>query len=271
MKDECNSLEEEKRFLTTQFIALITTIAISIWLLIELSISQIEFNLNSTNVFYFKVVFASLIIVLCFQMYRILELLYVIKYDERVLRIFNAPKTKTGYFNFIPIIIIFSIVLYQRLSPLLFSSYTIPVEVLNSLPYWFLLSFFALDAISAFSVIFFERKFLKIFEKNQIDEKKFKIFLLGGVYQFFLLISIIWILKDLNWPPYELLEVQVKFGLVIVFIFFILIYWVKPLYYRLEEIAIRIKQLNGLIDGALRGEITEPEDIISQRDKFRIY
>ena len=85
------------------------------------------------------------------------------------------------------------------------------------------------------------------------------------------MISIIWILKDLNWPPYELLEVQVKFGLVIVFIFFILIYWVKPLYYRLEEIAIRIKQLNGLIDGALRGEITEPEDIISQRDKFRIY
>ncbi len=271
MKDECNSLDEEKRFLITQFIALITTIAISIWLVIQLSISQIAFNLDSSNGFYFKVVFASLIIVFCFQIYRILELLYVIKYDEHVLQIFNAPKTKAGYTNFIPIIIIFSIVLYQRLSPIVFSGYTIPVEVLNSLSYWVLLIFFAMDAISAFLVIFFERKFLEIFEKNQIDEKTFKIFLVGGVYQFFLLISIISILNSLNWPPYELLEIQIKFGLVIVFIFFILIYWVKPIYYRLEEIAIRIKQLNGLIDEALRGEITKPEDIISHRDKLKIY
>jgi hypothetical protein len=115
MKDECNSLEEEKRFLTTKVIAFITTIVISIWLLVQLSISQIAFNLDSTNVFYFKVIFASLIIVFCFQIYRILELLYIIKYDEHILRIFNAPKTKVGYINFIPIAIIFSIVLYQRL------------------------------------------------------------------------------------------------------------------------------------------------------------
>ncbi len=111
----------------------------------------------------------------------------------------------------------------------------------------------------------------KIFEKNQIDEKKFKIFLIGGVYQFILLISIISILYDLNWPPYELLEIQIKFGLVVVFIFFILIYWAKPLYNRLEEIAIRIKQIKGLIDESLRGAITTPEDIILQRDKLGIY
>lgn len=272
MKDECNSLEEEKKFLTTQFIALITTIVILIWLLIQLSISQISFNLDSPDIFYFKAVFASLIIVSCFQIYRILELLYVIKYDEHILRIFNVPKTKTGYLNFIPIIIIFSIVLYQRLSPLVFSGYTIPVEVLNSVSYWILLIFFAMDTISVFLVIFFERRFSEIFEKNQIDEKKFKKLLLGGgVYQFVLLISIISILNDLNWPPYELLEIQIKFGLVIVFIFFILIYLIKPFYYRLEEIAIRIKQLNGLIDKALRGDITKPEDIISQRDKLKIY
>jgi len=271
MKDECNSLEEEKRFLTTQFIALITTIVISIWLLIELSISQISFNLDSPDVFYFKAVFASLIIVSCFQIYRILELLYVIKYDENILQIFNAPKTKVSYFNFIPIIIIFSIVLSHQLSPWVFSRYTLPVEVLNSLSYWVLLIFFALDAISAFLVIFYERQFLEIFEQNQIDEKEFKRFLIVGVYQFFLLISIISILNNLNWPPYELLEIQIKFGLVIIFMFFILIYWVKPIYYRLEEIAIRIKQLNGLIDEALRGEIIKSEDIISQRDKLKIY
>lgn len=271
MKDECNSLEEEKRFLTTQFIALITTIAISIWLLVQLLMSQISFNLDSSKVFYFKVLFASLIIVSCFQIYRILELLYVIKYDEHFLRIFNAPKTRVGYINFIPIIIIFSIVLYQRLSPLVFSRDTIPNEVLNSLSYWFLLIFFALDAISAFLLIFFERKFLEIFEKNQINKKEFRIFLIGGVYQFFLLISIFSILNDLSWPPYELLEIQIKFGLVIIFIFFILIYWLKPIFYRLEEIAIRIKQLNGLIDQTLRGEITRPEDIISRRDLLGIY
>jgi hypothetical protein len=271
MKEECNSLEEEKRFLTTQFIALVTTIAISIWLLIQLSIGQLSFNLNSPDVFYYKAVFASLIIVFCFQIYRILELLYVIKYDEHILRIFNVPKTKASYINFIPIIIIFSIVFYQKLSPLVFSRYTIPVDVLNSLSYWVLLIFFALDAISAFLVILFERQFLEIFEKNQINKKEFKIFLIGGVYQFFLLISIISILNELNLPPYELLEIQIKFGLVIVFIFFILIYLVKPLYCRLEEIAIRIKQLHGLIDESLRGEITKPEDIIVQRDKLKIY
>lgn len=273
MKDECNSLEEEKRFLTTQFIALITTIVILIWFLIQLSISQISFNLDLPDVFYFKAVFASLIIVSCFQIYRILELLYVLEYDENILRIFNVSKRKASYINFIPILIIFSIVLYHRLSPLVFSGYTIPVEVLNSVSYLILLIFFALEVISAFFIILFERQFLEIFEKNQIDEKKFKIkiLLIGGVYQFFLLISIISILNDLNWPPYELLEIQIKSGLVIVFIFFILIYLIKPLYYRLEEIAIRIKQLNGLIDEALRGEITKPEDIISQRDKLKIY
>jgi hypothetical protein len=269
MKDECNSLEEEKRFLTTQFIALITTIAFLIWLLIELSISQVSFNLGSPNVIYFKVVFASLIIVSCFQIYRIFSVLYVMKYHDHILRIIKAPETKEDYFSIIPITLIFSIVLYYRLSPLIFSSYTIPVEVLNSLSYWVLLIFFAMDAISAFSVISFERKFSEIFEK--IDEKKFKILLIGGIYQFFLLISIISILNVLNWPPYELLEIQIKFGLVIVLIFFILTYWGKPLYYRLAEIAIRIKRLNGLIDETLRGTITTPEDIISQRDKLEIY
>ncbi len=266
MKDECNSLEEEKRFLTTQFIALITTIAFLIWLLIELSISQVSFNLDSPNVIYFKVVFASLIIVSCFQIYRIFSVLYVIKYHDHILRIIKAPETKEDYFSIIPITLIFSIVLYHRLSPFIFSSYTIPVEVLNSLSYWVLLIFFAMDAISAFLVIYFERKFSEIFEK--IDEK---FFLIGGAYQFFLLISIISILNVLNWPPCQLLEIQIKFGLVIVFIFFILIYWAKPLYYRLAEIAIRIKQLNGLIDEALRGTITTPDDIILQRDKLKIY
>jgi hypothetical protein len=154
---------------------------------------------------------------------------------------------------------------------LVFSRYTIPAEVLNSLSYRFLLIFFALDAISALSVIFFEKQFSEIFEKNQINEKQFKIFLIGGVYQFLHLISIISILNDLNRPPHQLLEIQIQFGLVIVFIFFIIIYLVKPISYRLEEIAIRIKQLNGLIDEALRGAIPTPEDIILQRDKLEIY
>lgn len=268
MKDECNSLDEEKRFLTTQFIALITTIAFLIWLLIDLSISQVSFNLDSPNVVYFKVVFASLIIVSCFQLYRIISVLYVIKYHDHIMRIIKAPETKEDYFSIIPITLMFLIVLYHRVSPFVFSSYTIPVEVLNSFSYWVLLIFFALDAISAFSVISFERKFKEIFEKNQINEK---IFLIGGLYQFLLLSSILSILNGLNWPPYELLEIQIKFSLVIVFIFFILIYWAKPLYYRLEEIAIRLKQLNSLIDEALRGEITKPEDIISHRDNLKIY
>ena len=271
MKSECNSLEEEKRFLTTQFIALITTIVILIWLLIQLFISQMSFELDLFNEFYFKFLFASLIIVSCFQIYRVFELLYVIHYDDHFLRIFNVPKQKAGYINFIPILFIFSIIYYQKYSPLVSSRDTIPVEILNSFSYWVLLILFTLDAISVLSLIFFEKQFLEMFEKNLIGKTEFKIFLMSGVYQFLLLLSIFSILNDLNWPPYELLEIQIKFGFVTVFIFFILIYWIKPLFYRLEEIAIRIKHLNGLIDEALRGEFTKPEEIIAQRDELRIY
>lgn len=276
LKDECESLEEEKRFLITQSIALITSIAILIWVLIQLFFDQISYDLRTEKIFEFKIVFSSLILIFFFQIYRIISGFYAIALHDQIQRIINAPTSKQGYSNIFPIFVIFIIVLIHRLSTQIFSFPTIPVQILESIFYSILLFIIGLELLGAFFVVTYENKLLEKLEKiedNSIDKKFFMISLVGAIaYQFIILGYFFWILFiKLDIPPYPLLELQVKSGIAIISIFFILIYWAKPLYLRLNEIIIRIEQLHILMDEAFHGEITTSSEIISRRDNLKIY
>lgn len=273
MKDEYNSLEEEKRFLITQTIALITTIVILIWVLVQLFINQISFDIGTNDkiIFEFKITFASLILVFSFQIYKIISLLYAITLDDQILRIINVTTRNPSYVNIFPIIFIFIIILGQGLSLWIFAMPTIAPEIIRSIAYRSLLFISGLETTMAISAIIWERKLSKMIEETQFDKKKLSISLAGGIiYQFFIFLLIVWVLLKLERPPFELIEIQLEFGLVIISIFFILIYWAKPLYFWLKQIAVRVEQLGILIDKAIHGEISA-EGIILQRDELRIY
>jgi hypothetical protein len=103
MKDECNSLEEEKRFLITQCITLIVAIIIIFWAMVDLLISQMsfEFDITGDDIFGMKVVYASLILAISFQIYRMISLLYVNKLHRDILRFINAPPEDRKDMNYI--------------------------------------------------------------------------------------------------------------------------------------------------------------------------
>ena len=119
MKNECNSLEEEKRFLITQCIAFVVAIIILVWAMVELLINQMsfEFGMTGNNIFGIKVVYASLILAISFQIYRIISLLYAIKLHEDILKILNAPSEDVNYIHFFPVILIFIILLFHQFCP----------------------------------------------------------------------------------------------------------------------------------------------------------
>ena len=276
MKDECNSFEEEKRFLITQCIALIFAIVILIWAMVELLLNQIsfEFDINGSNIFGMKVVYASLILALSFQIYRIFSMFYVIKLHDDILKILNAPSDDVNYIYLFPVFFIFIILLFHRFCPWI---QLLPFEIFKTSTYSILLLVIGLEnAMALLSVILLkkysvksERPQFKLKELDVSSTKKLNIFLvigivIGIIYPFSILLVFIWILTNLETPPIELLGIQLKFSLISIAIFFSYAYLAKPLRYRLKELVMKIEQHNELIDKAISGIIT-PDEIISKR------
>ena len=277
MKDECNSLEEEKRFIFTKLIALFTFVAILFGMLYNLLTDQISFNISEIdgNPFEIKMVAISLVFVVSFQIYKIISLFYSILFHSRIYNVINLPKQlmTSEKVNIIPIIYIFIVLLIHRLIPNVLSMSIVPIETLKSLTYLVLILITGLESFLIIIIIIFEKKFSESMEKELINNKEklnfsFKI---GVLYQIFILALIILVIINVNWPSIELFMIQLKFGLVFMLILFISIYWGKPLSLRLNVIATRIEQLQKLIDEALHDEITKPEDIILRRDNFKMY
>lgn len=277
MKDECNSLEEEKRFIFTKLIALFTFVAILFGMLYNLLTDQISFNISEIdgNPFEIKMVAISLIFVVSFQIYKIISLFYSILFHSRIYNVINLPKEfmTSERVNIIPIVYIFIVLLIHRLIPNVLSVSIVPIETLKSLTYLVLILITGLESFLIIIIKIFEKKFSESMEKELINNKEklnfsFKI---GVLYQIFILALIILVIINVNWPSIELFMIQLKFGLVFMLILFISIYWGKPLSLRLNVIATRIEQLQRLIDEALHDEITKPEDIILRRDNFKMY
>lgn len=276
MKDECNSLEEEKRFIFTKLIALFTFIAILFGMLYNLLTDQISFNIGEIdgNAFEIKMAAISLVFVVSFQIYKIISLFYSILFHSRIYNVINLPREfmTSERVNIIPIIYIFIVLLIHRLIPNVLSMSIVPIETLKSLTYLVLILITGLESFLIIIIIIFEKKFSESMEKELIDEKKLNFsFKIGVFYQIFILALIILVIINVNWPSIELFMIQLKFGLVFMLILFISIYWGKPLSLRLNVIATRIQQLQKLIDEALHDEITKPEDIILRRDNFKMY
>lgn len=277
MKDECNSLEEEKRFIFTKLIALFTFVAILFGMLYNLLTDQILFNISEIdgNPFEIKMVAISLVFVVSFQIYKIISLFYSILFHSRIYNVINLPKEfmTSERVNIIPIVYIFIVLLIHRLIPNVLSVSIVPIETLKSLTYLVLILITGLESFLIIIIIIFEKKFSESMEKELINNKEklnfsFKI---GVLYQIFISALIILVIINVNWPSIELFIIQLKFGLVFMLILFISIYWGKPLSLRLNVIATRIEQLQRLIDEALHDEITKPEDIILRRDNFKMY
>lgn len=277
MKDECNSLEEEKRFIFTKLIALFTFVAILFGMLYNLLTDQILFNISEIdgNPFEIKMVAISLVFVVSFQIYKIISLFYSILFHSRIYNVINLPKEfmTSERVNIIPIVYIFIVLLIHRLIPNVLSVSIVPIETLKSLTYLVLILITGLESFLIIIIIIFEKKFSESMEKELINNKEklnfsFKI---GVLYQIFISALIILVIINVNWPSIELFMIQLKFGLVFMLILFISIYWGKPLSLRLNVIATRIEQLQRLIDEALHDEITKPEDIILRRDNFKMY
>ena len=277
MKDECNSLEEEKRFIFTKLIALFTFVAILFGMLYNLLTDQISFNISEIdgNPFEIKMVAISLVFVVSFQIYKIISLFYSILFHSRIYNVINLPREfmTSERVNIIPIIYIFIVLLIHRLIPNVLSVSIVPIETLKSLTYLVLILITGLESFLIIIIKIFEKKFSESMEKELINNKEklnfsFKI---GVLYQIFILALIILVIINVNWPSIELFMIQLKFGLVFMLILFISIYWGKPLSLRLNVIATRIEQLQKLIDESLHDEITKPEDIILRRDNFKMY
>lgn len=278
MKDESNSLEEEKRFLITQCIALVVAIIILFWAMVELLINQMSFVLDMAggNILGMKVVYASLILVISFQMYRMISLLYVNKLHGDILRFINAPQEGSTYIHFFPVSLIFIILLFYRFCPWI---QPIPFKILNTPIYSFLLIVMGVEiAMVLVSIILIkiykdklESLQSKMEDVEKDGEKALDIFLvLGMMYQFPILLALIWILNKLETPPIELLGIQLKFGLIFIAIFFSYAYLAKPLRFRLKELVMKIELSNKLIDEAVFGNITADE-IVSKRYKSTKY
>ena len=277
MKDECNSLEEEKRFIFTKLIALFTFVAILFGMLYNLLTDQILFNIGEIdgNAFEIEMAAISLVFVVSFQIYKIISLFYSILFHSRIYNVINLPKEfmTSERVNIIPIVYIFIVLLIHRLIPNVLSVSIVPIETLKSLTYLVLILITGLESFLIIIIKIFEKKFSESMEKELINNKEklnfsFKI---GVLYQIFILALIILVIINVNWPSIELFMIQLKFCLVFMLILFISIYWGKPLSLRLNVIATRIEQLQKLIDEALHDEITKPEDIILRRDNFKMY
>ena len=280
MKDECNSLEEEKRFLITQCIALVVAIIILIWAMVELLINQMsfEFDITGDNIFGMKVVYASLILAISFQIYRMISLLYVNKLHGDILRFINAPPEDRKDMNYIylfPVLLIFIILLFHRFSPWIQS---LPFEILKTSIYSFLLFIIGLEIAMVLLSIILIKKYpdklkrpqFKMEELERHSKRDLNIFLvIGMAYLFPILLAFIWILYNLEKPPIELLGIQLKFGLISIAIFFSYAYLAKPLLNRLKELVIKIELFNELIVEAVSGKITADEIVFKMYQNIK--
>ena len=279
MKDECNSFEEEKRFLITQCITLFVAIIFLFWAMVDLLINQMsfEFDITGDDIFGMKVVYASLILAISFQIYRMISLLYVNKLHGDILRFINAQpedRADRNYIHNFPMLLIFIILLFHRFSPWIQS---LPFEILKTSIYSFLLFVVGLEIAMWLLSIILIKKYLDKVENPQFkmevverySEKDLDKFLLIGVtYQFIILLVFFWVFKNLEQPPIELLGMQSKSGLISIAIFFSYAYLAKPLRSRLKELVMKIEQLNKLIDEAISSNITADE-IVSKRYQNR--
>ena len=272
LKDECNSLEEEKRFLITQCIAFIVAITILFWAMVELFIDQISFEFDTTvnNSLMMKVIYASLVLAISLQMYRIISAWYVTKVHEDILRFIKAPPEYRKYIQYFPVILIFIILLFHRFCPWIQS---LPFEIFKTSIYYFLLFAIGLEIATILLSIILVNKYVDKFNQSPFEvndaeahiEKILNIFLIiGGIYQFSVLFAFIWILKNMGNPPVEFLGIQLKFDLIFIAIFFSYTYLAKPLHFRLKELVMKIELFNKLIDEGVSGKIT-PDEIISKR------
>lgn len=244
--------------------------------MVELLINQMsfEFDITGDNIFGMKVVYASLILAISFQIYRIISLLYVNKLHGDILRFIKATPEDKNYIHFLPLLLIFIILLFHRFCPWIQS---LPFEILKTSIYSFLLFVVGLEIAMWLLSIILIKKYLGKVESPQFkmevverySEKDLDKFLLIGVtYQFIILLVFFWALKNLEKPPIELLGMQSKFGLISIAIFFSYAYLAKPLRSRLKELVMKIEQLNKLIDEAISSNITADE-IVSKRYQNR--
>lgn len=273
IKDECNSFEEEKRFVFAQLIALSTIIVVLIKILYDLLNQEITFNISPANILELKLASASLAFVVSFQVYKIISLFYSNFFHVRLLNIINLSSgTTSNKIVIFPITFIFTILFIHRWGRWALSMPIIHAETLESTAYSVLLLISGIESVFIIMIIIFERKLLEVMEKAWIDEKKMHISItIAFLLQFFILALIISVMENVQWPSYELVIIQLEFGLVFISILFMVIYWWIPLYSRLNEIAMRINLLHRIVDELLRGEITKPEDVIVLRDKLKIY
>lgn len=262
IEDECDSLKEEKRFLFTQWLASITTISILVWILIELFFSQ--------RIFGFKIIFLSWLLIFFILIYRVFLLVYVIMFRGHVMRIIDIPIGFGGNDNIALIQVIFIIIFAHRLSPLM-SLPTMPIDILKSTTYFILLLFSFIEALSGAYVLFSKYEKLEAIGKSLegSGENSYK-WIIAGMIPLLITIGLTgWVLFNLEQPPDELLEIQVKISLIILSILFISVYWAMPLYQKLKMTTDRIAQLSKQIDGILLGKITAPDEILLKGNGFK--
>ncbi len=267
MKDRLNSLEGERRFVFTQLIGSITTVVILSWFLIELFFNQKSFDIGSKNSSELKIVFLSFIVVTSFLLYRLFLFIYVVWLRGQVMRMIHLRIIElfSGNDNLFLTNVIFIILLAHRLSPWLSQVSTIPIDILKSFYYSSLLLMLGFETLAGYLILFYPRKFLKALEESVEEASERSVIFTMIIYLLIIIVVVGWILSKLEWPPDELLIIQVKFSLIIVGMLFISIYWAKPLYHRLNETAEQISHLNTLIGEVLYGKILTPQEI---RDNY---
>lgn len=284
INNKLNFFENEKRFLIANLISSISVVSYLIKLFIDVLFDQISFNTEG----YKKIIFIFSITISIIFFYRIIFIYHIYNYNYRQyllgsLNIFKGYKPEkivewTCILSFL-IILIYGIIDYLLSYHLILSDrsyHLIPLEILNSIFFYFLLIIWGYETTNfILSQRIYEMPieeslkkidtylFLLFWIINELDKSKKKVlmrlmtnlniyhkYLIIIVHEILPTISIIWIFFKLYFLygvgttyPYELIKIQIEFGLILVTLLSLYIIWLKPSYIRLIEI---IKKINNL-------------------------
>lgn len=264
IKDEFKYLEEEKRFLITISIGIISAFYYLFQLFIKLLDSLIILNVESDK----KIIFGFSIIMTSLYFFRLLCAIYIINFQEQINRILNMFHKVYGSIipSFIIIINFMIMYLYKMISPYL--SISIPLYILDSIAYQVLIYIWGIFTILIIVVMLMTRgsikklDFMKIIFKEKFTQTE-RIGIYFGISFFVVIeiictVSIIWLLTNLYYlylPIYDLLKILVGISLVIMALLFICIAWVRPLLIRLSNIYKKIKRLSQLRSSILKTDV----------------
>lgn len=270
IKDELNSLEEEKRFLIANLIIIISAV-FYLFLLFAGLLDQMMLNIDR----YKKIIFAFLMTITSLHFFRILYFIYVNYYEEPTLETMNIfKKFYSPIVSFIAVMSFMMILIYRIIGPYI----SIPLDILDSIAYRFLLFYWGI--LTILSIIIISKtggsaeKFndyingldrIKKLQKESKEERETiyrKSVNIGltiiTIFEFIATISIIWLLSGLYYlylPTYELIKTSIEFGLVIICSLFIYVAWFRPIFIRLNNITKKIKKLYQLRIATLQSEI----------------